>query len=80
MNLKSKFKGWLGEKITGTINWALLNGKIYRQLNDVTLGLQDGTTTQIDHLVISVYGVFVIETKNMSGWIYGDSKDAKWTL
>ena len=79
MSLKNKFKGWLGEKITGALNWAFLDGKVYRQLNDVTLELPDGSTTQIDHLVISIYGIVIIETKNMSGWIYGSEKDATWT-
>jgi len=28
-------------------------------------------TTQIDHLIISVYGLFIVETKNKKGWIFG---------
>lgn len=48
-------------------------------VNNVTLKLKDGTTTQIDHLLISQFGVLVIETKNYSGWIFGDQKSAKWT-
>ena len=58
---------------------AFLGGKTYRQLNDITLALGDGSTTQIDHLIISRYGIFVIETKNMSGWIFGSEKNAQWT-
>ena len=38
----------------------------------------DGTT-QIDHIIVSIYGVFVIETKNMGGWIFGNPNHAKWT-
>jgi Nuclease-related domain len=30
-------------------------------------------TTQIDHVVVSIYGLFVIETKNMDGWIFGSA-------
>ena len=30
---------------------------------------------QIDHLVISRYGIFVIEAKNYQGVIYGDGRD-----
>jgi restriction system protein len=29
---------------------------------------------QIDHVVVSPYGVFVIETKAMDGWIFGSEK------
>lgn len=35
-------------------------------------------TTQIDHVVVSPFGVFVIETKNYSGWIFGDEKSKRW--
>lgn len=56
----------------------LLDRKVYRLIKNVTL--QTGSyTTQIDHLVISPYGVFVIETKNISGWIFGNANHAQWT-
>ena len=51
----------------------------YLILNDVYLPLPDGTTTQIDHIVVSQYGVFVVETKAYSGWIFGDEKSKEWT-
>lgn len=35
-------------------------------------------TTQIDHLIISPYGVFVIETKNIHGKVYGSEKNEFW--
>ena len=35
-------------------------------------------TTQIDHVVVSPYGIFVIETKNYSGWIFGSEKNKRW--
>ncbi|MBQ7769885.1 MAG: NERD domain-containing protein, partial [Clostridia bacterium] len=40
-------------------------------INDLIL-MNDGKTTQIDHMVINPRGVFVIETKNYSGEIYGN--------
>ncbi|MCP5461876.1 MAG: NERD domain-containing protein [bacterium] len=42
----------------------------YYSFNDVVLKTPDGTT-QIDHILISPYGIFVIETKDYSGWIFG---------
>lgn len=39
----------------------------------------EGKTTQIDHLVISDYGIFVIETKNYYGWISGNEY-GNWLL
>ncbi|NCC06421.1 MAG: NERD domain-containing protein, partial [Proteobacteria bacterium] len=50
----------------------------YRQFHDVTLPTADGTT-QIDHIIVSKFGIFVIETKNMGGWIFGNPNHPKWT-
>lgn len=49
----------------------------YRRYHDVTLPTASGTT-QIDHVFVSEFGIFVVETKNMNGWIYGTEKDRKW--
>ena len=49
----------------------------YRRYHDVTLPTAS-STTQIDHVFVSEFGVFVVETKNMNGWIYGTEKDRKW--
>jgi len=79
VSIKNRLRGWFGEKMVGIVNWTMLSKKIYHQLNDITLELADGATTQIDHIVVSVYGIFVIETKNVSGEIYGSEKDRTWT-
>lgn len=50
----------------------------YITLNDVLLPTSYGTT-QIDHIVVSTYGIFVIETKNYKGWIFGNEKSEMWT-
>lgn len=50
----------------------------YHLLNHVTLRLKDGTT-QIDHILVSRYGIFVIETKDYKGWIFAGAKDRYWT-
>lgn len=72
------FRGWVGElKVRFGLRW-LVDQNRYRVLNDVTLPTEDGTT-QIDHVVVGPNGIFVIETKNMSGWIFGREKEATWT-
>ncbi len=38
-----------------------------------------GRSTQIDHVVVSPYGVFVIETKGYKGWITGGENAEYWT-
>lgn len=50
----------------------------YHLLNHITLNLKNGTT-QIDHILISRYGVFVIETKEYSGWIFANANHSNWT-
>jgi len=50
---------------------------IYIILNDIMLPI-DGITTQIDHIVVSPYGIFVIETKQWNGYIKGNKYDKKW--
>ncbi len=47
--------------------------------DNVTLKLKDGSTTQIDHVLVSQKGVLVVETKDYSGWIYGRYNAPKWT-
>ena len=48
-------------------------------VNDVILQTEDGKTAQIDHILINSRGVFVIETKNYSGRIYGHENQLQWT-
>ena len=51
----------------------------YSSLSDVLLKRPDGSTSQIDHIVVSRNGIFVIETKNYSGKIYGSDVSENWT-
>jgi hypothetical protein len=50
----------------------------YHLLNHLTLPVADGTT-QIDHVLVSRFGVFVIETKDYRGWIFGSPESRIWT-
>lgn len=78
MSLHASFKGWLGEACLTLAKKLTLNGSVYRDVNNVTLATSSGTT-QIDHIIVSRYGVFVIETKNMTGWIFGQERQPTWT-
>ena len=51
----------------------------YFVINDLLFRRQNGRTSQIDHVVVSRYGIFVIETKNISGYIYGGEYSQTWT-
>lgn len=72
------FKGAVGEARVNSSLRSNLNIHDYHVLTDLTLPTKDGTT-QIDHIVLSRSGIFVVETKNMSGWIFGDANQARWT-
>ncbi|MFA6308865.1 MAG: NERD domain-containing protein [Clostridia bacterium] len=72
-----KISGYFGEKTISTLVSFLPKDK-YLILNNIMLKTNTGTT-QIDHIVVSVYGIFVIETKNYKGWILGNEMDEYWT-
>lgn len=71
-----KIKGGFGEMKVSLL-LKLLNSNEYIVLNDVLLKVVD-FTTQIDHIVISKSGIFVIETKNYKGWIHGHENSDFW--
>ncbi len=73
---RTKLLGKWGEKKVSLLLGLLGNG--YKVFNDVII--RNGNwTSQIDHLIISHYGLFVIETKNYKGWIYGGADQEQWT-
>lgn len=74
-----RFKGWRGERAVQRLIEQRLNPLIYVDLHNVTLPTADGGSTQIDHLIFSPYGLFVLETKNFQGWIFGTEKQREWT-
>ena len=47
-------------------------------LDSLILPVED-STTQIDHTILSRFGIFVIETKNKNGWIFGSQHNSTWT-
>lgn len=71
-------KGWLGEKKTTFYLWLSLHRKSHRRFHNIILPSKQGTT-QIDHLIVSIYGIFIVETKNKSGWIFGSENQENWT-
>lgn len=79
--LRRKFvdKGNRGERKVARALSHGLDPEKYKIISDLIIPDSAGGTTQIDHVVISQYGIFVIETKNWSGWIFGDFDCPKWT-
>jgi hypothetical protein len=71
-------KGDIGESRISILNESGLDEN-HIGLDNILIPLPDGGTTQIDHIVVSPYGLYIIETKNMGGWIYGNEYDSQWT-
>lgn len=72
----ASWKGKEGEKAVRKVLRRLSDE--YKVLDDVVLKTAHGTT-QIDHVVVSRYGVFAIETKNYRGEIFGRDQSEEWT-
>ncbi len=72
----SKIMGLFGEHWTKqSLN--VLDKDKYIVLNDIMIEVNN-KTYQIDHIVLSKYGIFVIETKQYNGYIKGSKYDKKW--
>lgn len=80
--VKSNFSKWIGMKGERFVSKKLhtLDRAHYKVLDDILLPSGGSTkTTQIDHIVVLSYGIFCIETKSHSGWIFGTANDKYWT-
>jgi len=72
------FKGFIGEAMVNMLARLFLDKNVYHLIKNVTIPTEDGTT-QVDHIIVSRFGVFVVETKNMKGWIFGSEHQKTWT-
>ena len=68
--------GWFGEYWTKEALRKLPKAD-YKIINNLFVSV-NGTTHQIDHVVISKYGIFSIETKQYNGYITGNKYDKNW--
>ncbi len=75
---RKRITGFFGE-LWVKIELNKLN-KDYKVLNNVIIRTDDNITHQIDHVIVSKYGIFVIETKQINGYIKGNDYDKNWTI
>ena len=76
----NNWTGKYGEKLTEReLKLVGLFGRKGKILKNIYLPKDDGGTSEIDLVYITQKGIFVIESKNYSGWIFGNSKDQYWT-
>ncbi|MCI1722516.1 MAG: NERD domain-containing protein [Lachnospiraceae bacterium] len=73
--------GCRGEKLTEReLNLVKLFGRSGKVLRNLYVPKTNGETSEIDVVFICRKGIFVIESKNYSGWVFGDEKSAYWTV
>ena len=70
-------KGNFGEFLTFRILERLKGDN--KVLTNLYISKQDGSTTELDLVLVNQTGVYVFESKNYSGWIFGDDKSKNWT-
>tara|TARA_Y100000782_G_C10083559_1_gene223073 strand:- start:157 stop:783 length:627 start_codon:yes stop_codon:yes gene_type:complete len=58
--------------------WAHLDSATYQRFHNLIVPSENGTS-QLDHVISSPHGVFIVETKNLKGWIFGSEDNQKWT-
>ena len=78
---KSAVNGKMGEVYTAReLKLVKLFGRKGKILRNVYIPKDNGETSEIDVLFITQKGIFVIESKNYSGWIFGSENQYKWTM
>lgn len=75
--LKTVFnKGNYGEYLT-FVYLEKIKG-YHRIMTNLYLPKEDGSTTEVDLVMITETGIYVFESKNYGGWIFGDEKNKHW--
>ena len=72
-----RFKGTMGESRVRRVLVSMLESNRYTVLNRVILPSRGGTVL-IDHVVISRFGIYVIKTVFVRGWISGAEFQDRW--
>ena len=65
--------------IARKLKWAKIFGFSGLVLRNVYIPAELGETTEVDLIYITKKGLFIIESKNYSGWIFGRERDRYWT-
>lgn len=75
----ARCNAWRGARLVRRWLRQELDAQHYHCLHKLSVTLNDGSTTQIDHVVVSPYGLFVLETRHVQGTIVGSTAQPTWT-
>ena len=67
------------QEVVNTLSQGLSH-KDYFIFNNLIIPSLNAESTQIDHIIVSKFGIFVIETKECNGWIYAHQNRAEWPV
>ena len=71
---------WRGDAIAVRSTLRKLDPALYHVYHDVSVPRPDHQGhVEVDHVVVSQFGIFVIERVHFRGWIFGDAKQCLWT-
>lgn len=70
-------RGDTGENI---IEYDLINLHFYKKILRNLYIPYNGGTSEIDLIMLTEFGIYVIESKNYSGWIFGNENNKNWTV
>ena len=75
-----QWTGRHGERLTHReLRLVQLLGRKGKVIRNLYLPKDNGETSEMDLVFITQKGIFVFESKNYSGWIFGDEKGKNWT-
>ncbi|MEN6537883.1 MAG: nuclease-related domain-containing protein [Bryobacteraceae bacterium] len=80
--MKSQYPKWRGRAGENFVSRKLsrLDPEHFNVIDNLLLPSTGNTvTTQLDHVVVSDYGIFCVETKSYDGWIFGSANQRYWT-
>ena len=76
----SKKDGMAGEHYIASILQSCCHTQNEPVMNNVILfDTQTGRSSQIDHILICNRGIFIVETKDYSGLVFGNDQQRQWT-
>lgn len=76
----AEWAGKRGERLCESeLRWVRLLGRKGTVLRNAYVPKRGGGTSEIDVMFVTRKGVFVIESKNYSGWIFGSEAQRYWT-
>lgn len=74
-------KGRAGENTVAGIAASVVGKSLYGHvLQNIYVPRKDGSTSEIDVVLVSTKGLFVFESKNYAGYIFGTDNNKNWTV